>query len=70
MPIESNDLVKVSVRMSKILLKKISRLHPHESISELIRHLIEREIRRGRVFKSHMKLYGRFQPGDFDESIL
>lgn len=32
--------------------------------------MMEREITRERVMKAHMKLYGRFKPEHFDESLL
>lgn len=70
MPSVSSDSVKVSVRMPKVLLKKIFRLYPKEGISDLVRHLVEKEIHREKSFKAHMKLYGRFKPEDFDESLL
>ena len=66
----SSELVKISVRMPKSLLTKISRLHARESISDIVRHLLERELEQKKVLKAHMKLYGRFRPGDFDESLL
>ena len=64
------DLVKVSFRMPKSLLKQVSKLHPKENISGVMRQLIEKEITREKVFRAHMKLYGKFKPEDFDESLL
>lgn len=69
---ESNisDWIKVSARMPKALLDRLTRLHPKESLSELLRNLIEREVVRERVLKAHMRLYGRFKPEHFDEGLL
>ncbi len=65
-----STLVKVSFRMPKSLLRQVSKLHPKENISGLMRQLVEREIMKEKVLKAHMKLYGRFKPEDFDESLL
>ncbi len=56
--------------MPKALLSSLFRLHPTETLSELLRGLAEKEIARHKVFKAHMKLYGKFNPKDFDESLL
>ncbi|MBI2981567.1 MAG: hypothetical protein HYY44_04655 [Deltaproteobacteria bacterium] len=70
MDANSSEWIKISARMPKDLLDRLSRIHPKESLSELLRSLIEREIVRQKVLKAHMKLYGRFKPDHFDESLL
>lgn len=66
----SSEWVKVSARMSRTLLSRLSRLYPQESLSEILRGLIEREVVRQKILKAHMKLYGRFKPEYFDEGLL
>ena len=66
----SSEWVKVSARMPKDLLNRFIRLYPKESLSELLRALMEREVTRQKVLKAHMKLYGRFKPEYFDESLF
>jgi hypothetical protein len=64
----SADWVKVSARMPRKLVDRLMRLYPQKKLSELLRSLIEREIRREKVMKAHMKLYGRFKPEHFKEA--
>lgn len=66
----SSEWIKVSARMPKDLLDRLARLYPKGKLSEVLRNLIEREIARQKVLKVHMKLYGRFKPEHFDESLL
>ncbi len=66
----SSEFVKISARVPKSLIKRVSRLHPKESLSELLRTLMEGEVLRQKVLKAHLKLYGRFKPEHFDESLL
>lgn len=62
--------VKISARVPKQLVDRLSRLHKGETLSDLLRNMMEREITRQRVMKAHLKLYGRFKPEHFDESLL
>lgn len=64
------ELVKISARMPRRLLEKLTHLYRNKSLSEALRHLIEREVTRQKVLKAHLKLYGRFKPDYFDESLL
>ncbi len=66
----SMEFVKISARMPKRLLDRLLHFYPKESLSEVLRELIEREVRKRKVLKAHLKLYGRFKPGHFDESLL
>lgn len=62
--------VKISARVPRRLLDRLAQLHRGETLSNLLRNMMEREITRERVMKAHMKLYGRFKPEHFDESLL
>ncbi|MBI2339104.1 MAG: hypothetical protein HYU99_01895 [Deltaproteobacteria bacterium] len=62
--------VKVSARMPRSLLNRLTRLNHRKKTSEVLRDLIEKEVLRQKVLKAHMKLYGRFKPEYFDESLL
>ena len=64
------DLVKISARMPRGLLQRLTALYKKKSLSEVLRNLIEREVARHKTLKAHMKLYGSFQPEHFDESLL
>ncbi len=66
----TSEWVKVSARMPRALLNRLVRFHPKESLSELIRTLMEREVSRQKVLRAHMKLYGRFKPEHFDAGLL
>ena len=62
--------IRISARVPEDLLKGLERIHPHENISFLLRSLMEKEIRGQKTLKAHLKLYGRFSPRMFNESIL
>ena len=64
-----SELVKISARMPKKLLSRLTRLHRRQSLSEVLRELVEREVLREKVLKAHMKLYGRFKQEHFDERV-
>lgn len=70
MQTHADDWVKVSARMPRRLLDGLSRLHRDKKLSAVLRELIEREVSRDKVMKVHMRLYGRFKPEHFDESLL
>lgn len=67
---ENTEFIKISARMPKDLIDRLSRSHPGENLSSLLRHLIEDELQREKIRKEHLKLYGRFKPEHFDESLL
>ncbi len=67
---KNSEWIKISARVPRALVVKLGRLHPEETLSALLRQLLEREITRQKVLDAHKRLYGRFQPKDFDESIL
>lgn len=64
------DLIKISARMPRGILKRLTALFKDKSLSEVLRHLIEKEVARQKTLKAHMKLYGSFKPEHFDESLL
>jgi len=66
----NQEWVRVSARMPRNLVERLARLHPGENLSEILREIIEREITRKKVLKAHLRLYGRFKPEHFDESLL
>lgn len=67
---QDQEWVKVSARMPRSLLARLARLYPKEKLSGILREMIEREITRKKVLKAHLRLYGRFKPEHFDESLL
>lgn len=67
---EHKEMVRISARMPKDVIDGLIKLHPKENISGILRSLAEKEVTRERVRKAHMRLYGRFKPEDFDESLL
>ncbi len=66
----SSDLIKISVRIPKKLLKSALARHRKKTPSEIIRGFFEQDFEREKVMKAHLKLYGRFKAEDFDEGIL
>lgn len=66
----SQEWVKLSARVPRVLLTRLAALYPKENLSEILREIIEREITRNKVLKAHMRLYGRFKPEHFDEGLL
>jgi len=66
----STAWVKISARIPKKVLKGFTQLSKNENLSMALRSLMEREIMRAKTLKAHKKLYGRFKPEDFDESLL
>ena len=70
METQTSEWVKISARMPREVIESLSHLYPHESFSELLRNLMEREVSRRKVLKAHLKLYGRFKPEHFDASLF
>ena len=66
----SDEGIKISARMPRRLIQFLNQSFPKKSISEVLRSLIEQEMQRRQVKRAHMKLYGRFKPEHFDESLL
>lgn len=64
------DLIKISARMPRTLLRRLVALYKDKNLSEVLRDLVEKEVVRQKTLKSHMKLYGSFKPEHFDESLL
>lgn len=67
---QSVGWVKISARIPKNILKNFTKFSTNKNLSKALRNLMEREIMREQVLAAHKKLYGRFKPSDFDESLL
>lgn len=70
MQLNEEKWVRISARMPSSLVDNLTRLYPSQNLSETLRELMEKEVVRQKVLKAHMKLYGRFRPEHFDESLL
>ncbi len=64
------EIIRISARVPKSILNRLSKLYPGLNLSEIIRSIAEREIHRKKAMKQHLSLYGKFSIKDFDESLL
>lgn len=66
-----NDLKRMTVRISAKKINDLMKFEPQQSTaSDLMRHLVDKQLEQHRSAQAHRSIIGKLGPKDFDDHLF